>query len=48
VKTAPHIGHLIFVSLAKPAHPKENTAEIANANKKLVHFLTLTSLFQKL
>ncbi len=38
VKTAPHFGHLIFVSLATPAHPKEKTAKSANARKMLTHF----------
>jgi len=39
VKTAPHFGHLIFASFVTLAHPKEKTANIANAKKILTHFL---------
>jgi hypothetical protein len=39
VKTAPHLGHLIFASFATLAHPKENTANTANNIKMLTHFL---------
>jgi hypothetical protein len=38
VKTAPHLGHLIFASFCTP-HPKEKTAKIANAMMMLTHFL---------
>jgi hypothetical protein len=38
-KIAPHFGHLIFVSLDTPAHPKDKTARSANAKKMLIHFL---------
>jgi len=41
VKTAPHFGHLIFVSLDTP-HPREKTVNIANAKKTLINlFITL-------
>jgi hypothetical protein len=36
---APHFGHLTFASLEIPAHPKEKTANTANAKKILTHFL---------
>jgi len=39
VKTAPHFGHLIFVSFDIGAHLKEKTDKIANAKKMLTHFL---------
>jgi len=52
VKTAPHLGHLIFASFATLAHPKENTANTANNIKMLTHFLItvhlLSSSFRKL
>ncbi len=44
VKTAPHFGHLIFVSLATPAHPKEKTAKSTNAKKMLTHFRIIAHL----
>ena len=44
VKTAPHFGHLIFVSLATPAHPNEKTAKSANAKKILINFLITNHL----
>ena len=44
VKTAPHFGHLIFVSFDVPAHPKEKTATSANAKNMLTHFLITTHL----
>jgi hypothetical protein len=43
VKTAPHFGHLTFVSLDAPAHPKEKNAKRIKARIKLsifVHFFT--------
>ncbi len=44
MKTAPHFGHLIFVSLATPAHPKENTAKRNNTIKNANHFFIATHL----
>ncbi len=44
VKTAPHFGHLTFVSLDTPAHPKEKTAKSANAKKMLINFLMIAHL----
>jgi hypothetical protein len=41
VKTAPHFGHLTFVSFDAPAHPKEKNAKRINTKNKLrifVHF----------
>jgi len=48
VKTAPHFGHLIFVSFPTDAHPKEKTAKIANAIKMFTHFLMTTYSFRQL
>jgi hypothetical protein len=52
VKTAPHLGHLIFASFETLAHPKENTANTANNIKMLTHFLItvhlLSSSFKKI
>ncbi len=45
---APHFGHLIFASLATPAHPKEKTANIANAKKILTHFLITIHLLSSI
>jgi len=45
---APHFGHLIFASLATPAHPKEKTANIANAKKRLTHFLITIHLLSSI
>jgi hypothetical protein len=39
VKTAPHLGHLTFVSFEIPVHPKAKPANIPNAKKMLTHFL---------
>jgi hypothetical protein len=33
------LGHLTFASFETPAHPKENTAKIANSIMMLTHFL---------
>jgi hypothetical protein len=44
VKTAPHFGHLTFVSLDTPAHPKEKTAKSTNAKKILISFLIIAHL----
>jgi len=48
VNTAPHFGHLIFVSPAVP-HPKEKIANIANAKKihtiLLITFTSFHSVF---
>jgi hypothetical protein len=35
---APHWGHLTFVSLDVPAHPKKQIVKIANAKRILNHF----------
>jgi hypothetical protein len=52
VKTAPHLGHLIFASFETLAHPKANNANTANNIKMLTHFLItvhlLSSSFKKL
>jgi hypothetical protein len=41
VKTAPHFGHFIWVSLLTiPAQPKENAARTNNAKTKLINFFT--------
>jgi hypothetical protein len=48
VKTAPHFGHLIFASFCTPAHPKEKTANIANAKKILTHFLITLHLLSSM
>jgi hypothetical protein len=45
---APHLGHLIFASFATPAHPKEKTANIANAKKILTHFLITIHLLSSI
>jgi len=44
VKTAPHLGHLTFVSFAMLAHPKENAAKIPKINSKLTHFFIVSYL----
>jgi hypothetical protein len=44
VKTAPHFGHLTFVSLDTPAHPKEKTAKSTNAKKMRINFLMIAHL----
>jgi hypothetical protein len=38
VKTAPHFGHLTFVSFDTPVHPREKTVKIANAKRILITF----------
>jgi hypothetical protein len=48
VNTAPHFGHLIFVSFDTPAHPKENTAKRANTKEMLTHFLITTHLLSSI
>ena len=39
VKTAPHFGHLILVSLDTPAQPKEKKAKSTKAKNKLTIFI---------
>ena len=48
LKTAPHLGHLIFASLETPAHPKEKTANTTNAKKILTHFLITIHLLSSI
>jgi hypothetical protein len=48
LKTAPHLGHLIFASLETPAHPKEKTANTTNAKKMLTHFLITIHLLSSI
>jgi hypothetical protein len=48
VKTAPHFGHLIFVSFEIVPQPKENTAKSANAKKMLTHFLITLHLLSSI
>jgi hypothetical protein len=45
---APHFGHLIFASLEIPAHPKEKTANTANAKKILTHFFITIHLLSSI
>ena len=47
-KTAPHFGHLTFVSFVYVAHPTEKTANIANAKKMLTHFLITLHLLSSI
>ena len=47
-KTAPHFGHLTFVSFVYAAHPTEKTANIANAKKMLTHFLITLHLLSSI
>ena len=42
----PHWGHLTFVSLFVPAHPKKQIVKIANAKKMLTRFLITISSFR--
>ena len=48
LKTAPHLGHLIFASLEIPAHPKEKTANTTIAKKILTHFLITIHLLSSI
>jgi hypothetical protein len=47
-KTAPHFGHLTFVSFVYVAHPTEKTAKSANAKKMLTHFLITIHLLSSI
>jgi hypothetical protein len=48
VKTAPHFGHFTLVSFDTPPHPKERTANIANAIKMLTILLIRFTSFRQL
>ena len=44
----PHFGHLTFKSFDTVPHPKENTANIANAKKMLTNLFILLHLLSSI